>query len=186
MNTPTAVATYLFGFVIVVLIGVVIRRMLRGWRQRADRQANLIGDLPAPPDYVGPATIAPTRGLYLGSTLAGSDDLRASGSSASWLERVNVGDLGYRCKAVLTRYPEGILVERSGTGPIWMPTASIVGARIELGLAGKVLPGGGVLVIRWRLPSGTEIDTGFRGDDRSDYARWIPHSTTDQGTGESV
>ena len=28
----------------------------------------------------------------------------------------------------------------------------------------------GILAIRWRLPSGTEIDTGFRGDDRDEYA----------------
>jgi hypothetical protein len=44
-----------------------------------------------------------------------------------------------------------------------------------------VLPGGrtetsgGLLVLRWRLPSGTEIDSGFRGDDRGDYARWTSH-----------
>ena len=28
----------------------------------------------------------------------------------------------------------------------------------------------GILAIRWRLPSGTEIDTGFRGNDRAEYA----------------
>lgn len=161
MNTATAIGTYVFGFVIAVLIGVVIHRMLRGWKGRAERQAELIGTLPSMPDCVGPAVIAPTRGLYLGCTIA-----------PSWLERVNVGDLGYRCRAVLTRYPEGILVERSGTGPIWIPAESVTGVRTELGLAGKVLPGNGILVIRWRLPSGTEIDTGFRGDDRGDYTRW--------------
>lgn len=168
MNTPTAIGTFVFGFLVVVLIGVVIRRMLRGWKRRAEHQVELVGDLPTMPDAVGRAVVAPTRGLYLGSTLA-----------PNWLERVNVGDLGYRCKAVLTRYPEGILVERSGTGPIWIPGSAVVGIRTERGLAGKVLPGargessGGILVIRWRLPSGTEIDTGFRGDDRSDYAPWI-------------
>ena len=31
----------------------------------------------------------------------------------------------------------------------------------------------GILAIRWRLPSGTEIDTGFRGDDRQRYADWL-------------
>lgn len=169
MNTATAVSTYVFGFVIVVLIGLVIRRMLRGWKHRAQRQAELIGELPAVPDYLQPAVIAPTRGLYLGSTIA-----------PDWLERVNVGDLGYRCKAVLTRYPEGILLERSGTGPIWMAAAAITGVRTQRALAGKVLPGArtgstaaGILVIRWRLPSGTEIDTGFRGDDRRSYAQWL-------------
>ncbi len=168
MNTPTAVATYVFGFVVVVLIALVIRRMLRGWKHKSDRQADLVGALPGPPDLLGPAVVAPTRGLYVGSTFA-----------PNWLERVTVGDLGYRCKAVLTRYPEGILLERSGTGPLWMPVESLVGVRTEQALAGKVIPGrsgaeapGGLLVIRWRLPSGTEIDTGFRGDDRRDYARW--------------
>lgn len=169
MNTQTTVATYVFGFVIVIGIGVVIRRMLRGWQRRSARQDALVGALPAPPDRLGPAVIAPTCGLYIGSTMAGN-----------WLERITAGDLGYRCKAVLTRYPEGVLLERSGAGPIWMPTDAVTGIRTERGLAGKVLPGkgnaetpGGILVIRWRLPSGTEIDTGFRGTDRSDYTRWI-------------
>ncbi len=169
MNTPTAIGTYVFGFLIVVLIGVVIRRMLRGWKRRSQQQAEMIGSLPAMPDLLGPAIVAPTRGMYLGCTVA-----------PDWLNRVTVGDLGYRSKAVLTRYPRGILLERSGTGPIWIPQESISAIRTEKGLAGKVLPGArtgttaaGILVIRWRLPSGTEIDTGFRGDDRRDYSRWL-------------
>lgn len=168
MNTPTAIGTYVFGFVIVVLIGVVIRRMLRGWKRRSQQQIEMIGTLPAMPDMLGPAIVAPTRGLYVGVTVA-----------PDWLNRVTVGDLGYRCKAVLTRYPKGILVERSGAGPIWIPEESIVGVRTERGLAGKVLPAArtgtaaaGILVIRWRLPSGTEIDTGFRADDRRVYGQW--------------
>ncbi len=182
MNGQTAIATYIFGFVVVVLIGLVIRRMLRGWKHRAQRQIELIGDLPPAPGTLRPAILAPTRGLYLGSTIA-----------PNWLERVNVGDLGYRCKAVLTRYPEGILLERSGTGPIWMPAASITGVRTERAMAGKVVPGGraggdasgAILVIRWRLPSGTELDTGFRGEDRSAYGQWIDPVTADPGRGES-
>ena len=163
MNTGTAIGTYVFGSVVVVLIGVVIRRMLRGWRNRTQRQIELIGTLPAMPDLVGPAVIAPTRGLYVGSTIA-----------PDWLERVTVGDLGFRCRAVLTRYPEGILLERSGAAEIFMPGPTITGVRVESALAGKVGPA--ILVIRWRLPSGTEIDTGFRGDDRDDYAPWTAQS----------
>lgn len=169
MNTATAIGTYVFGFLVVVLIGVVIRRMLHGWKHRSELQVEAIGTLPGMPELLGAAIVAPTRGMYLGCTLA-----------PDWLNRVTVGDLGYRSKAVLTRYPKGILLDRSGTGPIWIPQESILGIRTEKGLAGKVLPGArtgttaaGILVIRWRLPSGTEIDTGFRGDDRRDYSRWL-------------
>ena len=160
MNTQTAVATYIFGFVIVVLIGVVIRRMMRGWRARAERQAEIVGALPKVPDLLGGSVVAPTPGLYVGSTIAGS-----------WLERITAGDLGYRCKAVLTRYPQGILLERFGAAPIWMAHEAVSGVRTERALAGK-LTSTGLLVIRWRLPSGTEIDTGFRGDGRPDYSPW--------------
>ena len=169
MNTPTAVGTYIFGIVVVIAIGVIIRRMLGGWKNRALRQAEQIGVLPPMPDLLHPAVIAPTRGLYVGSTFA-----------SHWLDRVAVGDLGYRAKAVLSRYPEGILLERSGASPIWIPAASVTMVRTEKALAGKVISGRGgagnpaaILVIRWRLPSGTEIDTGFRGDERHDYARWV-------------
>ena len=166
MNPGTAVASFIFAFFIVVIIGAVIRRMLRGWKHRAQRQTEAVGEFPAMPDMLGAATVAPTRGLYLGSVLA-----------PNWLERITVGDVGYRSKAVLTRYPEGILLERSGATPIWIPQDAISSIRTERAMAGKVIPGGsgssaGILTIRWRLPSGTEIDTGFRGDDRSEYARW--------------
>lgn len=56
--------------------------------------------------------------------------------------------------------------------PIWIPQDSIRAIRTERGLAGKVMTKDGVLVIRWELPSGTEIDTGFRGDDKSVYPAW--------------
>lgn len=80
MNTHTAVATYVFGCVVVLLIGLVIHRMLRGWKRRSERQAALIGVLPDLPDRFGPAVLAPTRGLYVGSTIA-----------PDWLERITVG-----------------------------------------------------------------------------------------------
>ena len=136
--------------------------MLRGWLRRAQRQARLIGELPAVPDDRGPVTIAPTRGLYVGSTLA-----------PDWMDRIAVGDLGHHTKAVLTRYARGILMQRSGAAPLWIPEPSITAIRTENGLAGKVVPPQGILAIRWRLPSGTEIDTGFRGDDRRKYADWL-------------
>ena len=162
MNTGTLVGSLIMAAVVAMLIAFLIRQMLRGWLHRARRQAQLIGTLPPMPDTVGPALIPATKGLYVGSTLA-----------PSWLDRIAVGDLGYRAKAVLTRYPEGIMLQRTGTGPIWIPDDAITAIRTERGIAGKAMTHQGILAIRWRLPSGTEIDTGFRADNRADYDRWL-------------
>jgi hypothetical protein len=162
MNTATLVTSLIMAAVLAVLTAFLIRQMMRGWLRRAQRQAQLIGTLPPLPDSVGPALIPATKGLYVGSTLA-----------PSWLDRVAVGDLGFRAKAVLTRYPEGIMLQRTGAGPIWIPDDAITAIRTELGVAGKVVAREGVLAIRWRLPSGTEIDTGFRADNRAEYDRWV-------------
>ena len=64
-------------------------------------------------------------------------------------------------------------MERIGAHPIWIPQESITAIRTERGIAGKVVARNGILAIRWRLPSGAEIDTGFRGDDRGEYADWL-------------
>jgi hypothetical protein len=155
MNTGTLVGSLIMAAVLALLIAFLIRQMMRGWRRRAERQVQLIGSLPPLPDTVGSATIPAMKGLYVGSTLV-----------PNWNDRVAVGDLGYRAKAVLTRYPEGIMLQRSGAGPIWIPDESITAIRTERELAG-------ILAIRWRLPSGAEIDTGFRGDNRAEYDRWL-------------
>ena len=162
MNTGTLVGSLIMAGVLVVVIAVVIQAMMRGWRRRAERQAELIGTLPSLPDTVGPALIPATKGLYVGSTLV-----------PHWNDRVAVGDLGYRAKAVLTRYPEGIMLQRTGACPIWIPDDAIEAIRTEKGIAGKALTHDGVLAIRWRLPSGAEIDTGFRADDRAGYEQWL-------------
>jgi hypothetical protein len=184
VNSGTLFASLIMAALVALLIAFVIHLMMRGWRARAQRQGAMIGALPPVPDTVGSPIIPPTRGVYIGCTIA-----------PSWHDRVAVGDLGYRSKAVLTRYPEGIMVQRSGASPIWIPQESISAIRTERGMVGKVVPGGwgrqratpdadsnarspeGILAIRWRLPSGTEIDLGFRGTDRGEYVRWLPEST---------
>jgi hypothetical protein len=161
MNSGTLVGSLIFAAVLVVVIAVVIQLMMRGWHRRARQQEELLGDLPDVPDKVGTAIIT-TRGLYCGSTMA-----------PAWNERITAGDLGYRSKAALTRYPEGILLERIRAKPIWIPKDSIEAVRIERGIAGKVVARIGILAIRWRLPSGVEIDIGFRANHREEYAPWL-------------
>ncbi|HWF68419.1 MAG TPA: transporter [Mycobacterium sp.] len=166
MNSGTLVASLIMAALLAVLIAFIIQLMMRGWRERARRQGEMIGILPPVPETVGSPIVAATRGVYVGCTLA-----------PSWNERVAVGDLGYRSKAVLTRYPEGIMVQRSGASPIWIPQESITAIRTERGIVGKAITNNGILAIRWRLPSGTEIDLGFRGNDRGEYARWLPENS---------
>ena len=163
MNTPKLVASLVMAGVLALLIAVLIHAMMRGWRHRIERQAQMVGTMPPLPDTVGPALVPATKGLYVGSTLV-----------PHWNDRVAAGDLGFRAKAVLTRYPEGIMLQRTGAGPIWIPDDSISAIRTEKNLAGKALTHEGILAIRWRLPSGVEIDTGFRADDRRDYLKWLP------------
>ncbi|MGB8389921.1 transporter [Mycobacterium sp.] len=161
MNSGTLVGSLIVAAVLVVVIAVVIQLMMRGWRLRAQRQEELIGTLPDVPDQVGAATTT-LRGVYVGCTL-----------SPAWNDRITAGDLGYRSKAVLTRYPEGILLERVRANPIWIPQQSITAVRTERGMAGKVAARNSILAIRWRLPSGVEIDTGFRAHNRGDYDGWL-------------
>jgi hypothetical protein len=165
MNSATLVTSLIVAGVLALLIGFIIQLMMRGWRERARRQAGLIGELPSMPETVGSPIVDPTHGVYVGCTIV-----------PSWHDRIAAGDLGYRSKAVLTRYPEGIMVERSGASPIWIPQESITAIRSERGMVGKVVTRDGILAIRWRLPSGTEIDLGFRGNDRSEYTRWLPET----------
>ncbi|MGO9927744.1 MAG: transporter [Mycobacterium sp.] len=161
MNSGTLVGSLIFAAVLVVVIAVLIQLMVRGWQRRSQRQAGLIGSLPDLPEEVGAAATT-IRGVYVGCTL-----------SSAWNDRITAGDLGYRSKAVLTRYPEGILLERIRAKPIWIPQQSITAVRTERGMTGKVAARNAILAIRWRLPSGVEIDTGFRANDRTGYDGWL-------------
>src|SRR6476646_7344145 len=147
---------------LVALWALLIGLMYRGWRNRAARQAPQIGELPTVPDELGAQVVEQTTGLYVGSTIA-----------PSWQDRIAVGDLGHRATATITRFEKGILLERSGASAIWIPQDAIRAVRTERGLAGKVMTKDGVLVVRWQLPTGTEIDTGFRGDDKTVYPEWV-------------
>jgi len=161
MNSGTLVASLIMAGLLALLIAVVIQLMMRGWRERARRQADLIGGLPEMPNQIGSATIT-TRGVYVGCAMA-----------PVWSERITAGDLGYRSKAVLSRHPEGILVQRTRAQPIWIPKESISAIRTERGIAGKVAGRDGILAIRWRLPSGVKLDTGFRANNRDEYVSWL-------------
>ena len=164
MNSATLVGSLIFAAVLVVVIAVVIQLMMRGWRRRAQRQQELIGNLPG---------IARRSGLgelsVPAACIVGSHDV-----APDWNERITAGDLGYRSKAVLTRYPEGIMLERIRGHPD-LDSAGIDHRHPHRARHApeRLSARNGILAIRWRLPSGVEIDTGFRADHRGEYADWL-------------
>lgn len=166
MNSGTLVGSLVFAAVMLVVITVLIQLMMRSWHRRSREQTELIGALPDVPDQVGAASIT-TRGHYCGCMMA-----------PGWNERIAAGDLGYRSKAVLTRYAGGIMVERQRAQPIWIPQDSITNIRMERRMTGRI----GILAIRWRLPSGVEIDTGFRANHRGDYDGWLESQHEERST----
>ncbi|MEU7525506.1 transporter [Saccharothrix sp. NPDC042600] len=133
--------------------------MWRGWRNRAKRQAALPA-FPQPPAATGAATLE-TTGVYVGTTLGDN-----------WQDRVAVGDIGHRAEATLKLTDTGVLVERTGASPMWIPLEDVLDARTARGLAGKVMGPDGLLVLRWRN-AGHTFDTGFRGDDKDVYEQWV-------------
>ncbi|MGC4932425.1 transporter [Gordonia sp. DT30] len=151
--------------IVIVVLAVwlaLVVALLRGWRNRGRRQADAIGEVPSVPADPGDTLLGPDSGMYLGATFA-----------PSWQNRVAVGDYGDRAAATFRAHPTGIHIERNGATDVWIPRAAITAIRTERGHAGKVMGAAGVLVIRWILPSGTELDTGFRADDKAVYASWI-------------
>ncbi len=161
MSAATS-GTLVFALVVAVAIGFLISFTLRAWRRRAERQAAIVGDLHPLPDTVGPAVIPAASGLYVASTLAPDGQ-----------HKIDSGDLGYRTTAVLNRYPQGIMLVRRGARAIWIPQPSVIAMRLEVPEDGNDAQR--VLAITWRLPSGVQIDTGFRADDSRMYQAWIDY-----------
>ncbi|MDP9984344.1 hypothetical protein J2W14_003769 [Pseudarthrobacter oxydans] len=131
-----------------VLIGVALALIWLGWRNRLRRQAD-VDPLPEIPAELG-AAVAVADGQYVASTTAGD-----------WLDRIAVHNLGIRTNAELSVHPQGVLFDRSGAGPVFIPAASLTGVRQESGMAGKFVEKDGLLVLSWMLGS-RELDSGFR------------------------
>ncbi len=159
LNTITALAAVLIWAFCVYL-------MWKGWRRRGRFQQDGVGEPHPMPAKTGRPVVDETSGLYVGSSLAGN-----------WQARVTAHGLGIRAAAALTGYRDGVLLERQGMDPVWIPRSAIVEVRTDRRLAGKVMTKDGLLVIRWRAAgtgdSVVEIDSGFRGDDKAAYPRWL-------------
>ncbi|MFJ7242209.1 hypothetical protein ACIQWB_34475 [Streptomyces olivaceus] len=142
-----------------LFVALVYWLMREGWKWRGTLQSDL-PELPGAPDAPGPARLA-LSGRYHGSTTAGH-----------WLDRIVAHGLGTRSRVELTLTDAGLDVVRPGAADFFVPLAALREARLDKGIAGKVLTEGGLLVVTW-AHGGTEIDSGFRSDHAAEHTEWV-------------
>jgi hypothetical protein len=134
--------------------------MRQGWKWRATMQSGL-PPLVELPKEEGQPILEELLGRYHGSTSAGE-----------WLDRIVARDLGTRSLAELTLTEDGLRVVRPSATGFFIPRAALRGARTDQGIAGKVLPEGGLLVVTWEH-GGKLIDSGFRSRESAVHPAWV-------------
>jgi hypothetical protein len=157
---------------LLLFIALVYWLMRQGWKWRGSLQSGL-PDLPTAPEAPGTARLT-MSGRYHGSTTAGQ-----------WLDRIVAHGLGTRSRVELTLTDEGLEVVRPGARDFFVPAGRLRGARLDKGIAGKVLAEGGLLVVTWEHGD-TLIDSGFRSDRAAEHTTWVETlntmTTTTEGT----
>ncbi|TDT36835.1 hypothetical protein EV562_107305 [Streptomyces sp. BK208] len=142
-----------------LFVALVYWLMREGWKWRGTLQSDL-PDLPTAPDAPGRARLT-MSGRYHGSTTAGQ-----------WLDRIVAHGLGTRSRVELTLTDAGLDVVRPGAADFFVPVAALREARLDKGIAGKVLTEGGLLVVTW-AHGDKLIDSGFRSDHAAEHSEWV-------------
>jgi hypothetical protein len=138
--TPTLV---ILGVVLLVFVGLAL-----GWRARQRRQAALPA-LDVPPAMLG-AALAVVDGFYVATTHAEKPT-----------DRIAVRGLGFRARAGVAVYPEGVVLSIAGRPDAFIPTSAIIGVGRATWTIDRVVGTDGLVFIRWNL-GGTEVDTNLR------------------------
>lgn len=144
---------------LLIFVALVYWLMRQGWKWRGTLQS----DVPEPhplPEHSGTAKLELT-GRYHGSTTAGQ-----------WLDRVVAHGLGTRSRVELTLTDAGLEVVRPGANDFFVPAGQLREARLDKGIAGKVLTEGGLLIVTWQLGDRL-LDSGFRSDRSAEHADWV-------------
>jgi hypothetical protein len=161
---------------LLALIALVYWLMWRAWHKRAARQSDL-PELPQIPDDLGTplAHPSPTTTLNGGGRpplLTMSGRYHASTTAGDWLDRIAARGLGTRSLVELTLTEQGVAVRRPAAADFFIPAEALRGARLDKGIAGKVVPDGGLLVITWQHGDRL-IDSGFRSEHPAEHPEWV-------------
>ncbi|MEU3428209.1 hypothetical protein [Streptomyces gardneri] len=158
---------------LLLFVVLVYWLMRQGWKWRGSLQSDL-PELPTAPEAPG-ATRLTLSGRYHGSTTAGQ-----------WLDRIVAHGLGTRSRVELTLTDAGIAVVRPGANDFFIPADALREARLDKGIAGKVLAEGGLLIVTWAHGEKL-LDSGFRSDRAAEHTAWVEalnsmnHTTTTEG-----
>ncbi|MFD6341036.1 hypothetical protein [Streptomyces sp. NPDC060131] len=144
---------------LLLFIAFVYWLMRQGWKWRGSLQSDL-PELPGAPEAPGEAKLS-MSGRYHGSTTAGQ-----------WLDRIVAHGLGARSRVELTLTDAGLDVVRPGANDFFVPAAQLREARLDKGIAGKVLAEGGLLIVTWQHGDKL-IDSGFRSDHSAEHTAWV-------------
>lgn len=144
---------------LLIFVAFVYWLMRQGWKWRGSLQSDL-PELPVAPAEPGEAKLA-APGRYHGSTTAGQ-----------WLDRIVAHGLGTRSRAELTLTGAGLVVDRPGAQDFFVPASALREARLDKGIAGKVLAEGGLLIVTW-AHGDRLIDSGFRLDHAAEQSDWV-------------
>ncbi|NGO43945.1 PH-like domain-containing protein [Streptomyces ureilyticus] len=142
-----------------LFVALVYWLMREGWKWRGTLQGDLPELLQAP-DEPGPVKLT-LSGRYHGSTTAGQ-----------WLDRIVARGLGTRSRVELTLTDAGLDVVRPGAADFFVPLEALREARLDKGIAGKVLTEGGLLVVTWEHGDRL-LDSGFRSDHAAEHNEWV-------------
>ncbi|MBT2367624.1 hypothetical protein J7E88_20525 [Streptomyces sp. ISL-10] len=157
---------------LLLFIAFVYWLMRQGWTWRGSLQSDL-PELPTAPAEPGTAKLTMT-GRYHGSTTAGQ-----------WLDRIVAHGLGTRSRVELTLTDAGLAVVRPGAPDFFVPKDALREARLDKGIAGKVLAEGGLLIVTW-AHGDRLIDSGFRSDRAAEQSEWVETLTNMINTTEGT
>ncbi|MFC9619913.1 hypothetical protein ACFTXM_07915 [Streptomyces sp. NPDC056930] len=146
---------------LIVLIAFVYWLMRQGWKWRGSLQSDLPELSSTPEGFADGEKLLTLTGRYHASTTAGQ-----------WLDRIVAQGLGTRSRVELTLTDQGLDVVRPGAADFFVPAAALREARLDKGIAGKVLPEGGLLIITW-AHGDKLIDSGFRSDHSAEHPAWV-------------
>lgn len=161
---------------LILFIALLYWLMRQGWKWRGTLQGDL-PELPQRPEGFGGgegsqdsqgAEHAEADG---GPRLMMTGRYHGSTSEGQWLDRIVAQGLGTRSRVELTLTSEGLDVVRPGAQDFFVPAARLRGARLDTGIAGKVLTEGGLLVVTWEHGE-RRLDSGFRFDHSARHAEW--------------